>query len=74
MNMNRIEGHWKQLAGKAREGWGKLTSNGFHVRAGRREQLAGQLQVSYGVTIAEAQKQLGRTMRTQRESWFDSKK
>jgi hypothetical protein len=27
MNTDQIKGHWKQLAGKATEKWGRLTDN-----------------------------------------------
>ncbi len=41
MNREQIQGNWKQLTGKAREQWGKLTDDDLDVVAGRREQLAG---------------------------------
>ena len=44
MNWDRVEGGWKQLAGKVREQWGKLTDDDMDVIAGKREQLAGKLQ------------------------------
>jgi len=34
MNWDRIEGNWKQLKGKAKEQWGKLTDDDFDVAAG----------------------------------------
>jgi uncharacterized protein YjbJ (UPF0337 family) len=44
MNWDRIEGNWKQVTGKAKVHWGKLTSDDFDIIAGRREQLAGKIQ------------------------------
>ena len=44
MNWDRIEGSWKQVIGKARAQWGKLTDDDLDVVAGRREQLAGKIQ------------------------------
>ena len=44
MNWDRIEGTWKQVTGKAKEEWGKLTDDDLDVIAGRRGQLAGKLQ------------------------------
>ncbi len=32
--------NWKQLVGKAKEKWGKLTDNDWQVVVGRRDQLA----------------------------------
>ena len=48
MNWDRIEGNWKQLKGKAKEQWGKLTD----------DQLAGKIQEQYGLTKDEANRQL----------------
>jgi uncharacterized protein YjbJ (UPF0337 family) len=33
MNWDRIEGNWKQLKGKAKVRWGKLTDDQFDVIA-----------------------------------------
>ncbi|MGZ5686058.1 MAG: CsbD family protein, partial [Usitatibacter sp.] len=43
MNWDRIEGNWKQLKGKIREQWGRLTDDELDKIAGRREKLAGSL-------------------------------
>jgi uncharacterized protein YjbJ (UPF0337 family) len=48
MDWNRLEGSWKQLKGKAKEQWGKLTDDDLDVIAGRRDQLEGKLQERYG--------------------------
>jgi uncharacterized protein YjbJ (UPF0337 family) len=58
MNWDRIEGNWKQLSGKAREKWGKLTHDQFDVIAGKRDQLSGKIQEAYGVGRDEANKQM----------------
>ena len=42
MNWDRIQGNWKQVVGKAKAQWGKLTDDDLDVVAGRREQLAGK--------------------------------
>jgi uncharacterized protein YjbJ (UPF0337 family) len=57
MNWGRIEGNWKQIAGKAREKWGKLTDSDFEAIAGRRDQLVGRIQEHYGIARDVAQKQ-----------------
>ena len=36
MDWNRIEGNWKQLRGRIREQWGKLTDDELDVVAGKR--------------------------------------
>lgn len=58
MNWNRVEGNWKQLKGKFREQWGKLTNDDLDVIAGNREKLSGRLQESYGIAQDEAEKQI----------------
>ena len=35
MNKDTIEGNWKQLKGKVKEQWGKLTDDDFDVIAGK---------------------------------------
>ena len=37
---DRIEGSWKQMTGKAKEQWGKLTDDDLTEIAGKRDQLA----------------------------------
>lgn len=58
MNWDRIEGNWKQLRGLARQKWGKLTEDDLDVIAGKRDELAGRLQSSYGMARDEAERQL----------------
>ncbi len=58
MNKNTIEGNWKQLTGKIKERWGKLTDDDLDVIAGRREQLEGRLQVAYGLAAEDAKKEV----------------
>jgi len=57
MNWDRVEGNWKQLKGKAREKWGKLTDSDFETIAGKKDQLIGRIQERYGISKDEAQKQ-----------------
>ena len=57
MNWDRIEGNWKQLKGKAREKWGKLTDSDFEQIAGRKDQLIGRIQERYGFSREEAEQQ-----------------
>jgi uncharacterized protein YjbJ (UPF0337 family) len=57
MNWDTIEGNWKQLKGRAREKWGKLTDSDFEMIAGKKDQLVGRIQQRYGIQKEEAQKQ-----------------
>ena len=67
MNWDRIEGSWKQMRGKAREKWGKLTDNDLQQVAGKRDQLVGKIQERYGMARDEAQKQAEEWARALRE-------
>ena len=58
MNWDRIEGNWKQFKGNVKEQWGKLTDDQLDVIAGKRDQLVGKIQNSYGIGKDEAEKQL----------------
>jgi len=57
MNWDKIEGNWKQMSGKAREKWGKLTDSDFETAAGKKDQLAGRIQERYGIPNDEANRQ-----------------
>lgn len=58
MNKDKIEGQWRQLAGKLKAKWGKLTDNDVDVAEGNREYLAGKLQEHYGFEKDEAHRQI----------------
>lgn len=58
MNWDIIAGDWKQFQGKVQAQWGKLSKDQLDVIAGRRLELVGQIQESYGITVDEAEKQL----------------
>jgi len=58
MNGDRIEGQWKQLNGKLKSRWGKLTDDDLQVADGNAEYLAGKLQERYGIARDEATKQV----------------
>jgi uncharacterized protein YjbJ (UPF0337 family) len=58
MNSDQIEGNWKQLSGKIKEKWGKLTDDDLTQIAGKRDQLVGKIQEHYGIKKEEAEKQL----------------
>lgn len=57
MDWDRVKGNWKQYSGKAKERWGKLTDDDIQQINGRREQLEGKLQESYGITKDEARRE-----------------
>jgi uncharacterized protein YjbJ (UPF0337 family) len=57
MNEDQIKGNWKQLKGKVKEKWGKLTDDDLEVIEGRTDQLVGKLQERYGIARQEAERQ-----------------
>jgi uncharacterized protein YjbJ (UPF0337 family) len=58
MNTDQMKGNWKQLVGKAKEKWGKLTDNDWQVVEGKRDQLVGRIQERYGLAREEAERQV----------------
>jgi uncharacterized protein YjbJ (UPF0337 family) len=58
MNSDQFEGKWKQLSGKVKEKWGKLTDDDLAAINGKRDQLVGKLQERYGMAKEQAEKQL----------------
>lgn len=58
MNRDTFEGNWKQLKGRVKEQWGKLTDDDLDVIAGKRDQLVGKLQERYGLAKEAAQKEI----------------
>lgn len=58
MNKDTFAGNWKELKGKVKEQWGKLSDDRLEEIAGKRDQLAGEIQKAYGVSREEAEKQV----------------
>lgn len=58
MNWEQVESKWKQLMDSAKENWSKLTDDDLQEISGKREQLAGKIQETYGLTRREAEKQV----------------
>jgi uncharacterized protein YjbJ (UPF0337 family) len=58
MNEDKVKGQWKQLAGKVKAKWGKLTDDDLRVAEGNSEYLEGKIQERYGVARDEARKQV----------------
>jgi uncharacterized protein YjbJ (UPF0337 family) len=58
MNQDRIAGQWKQLSGKLKTQWGKLTDDDLRQAEGNSEYLVGKIQERYGVAKDVAQKQV----------------
>jgi uncharacterized protein YjbJ (UPF0337 family) len=58
LNKDILEGQWKQMRGKARAWWGKLTDDDFKRIAGKFESLTGTLQEKYGYTRQQAESEI----------------
>ena len=58
MNQDRIAGQWKQLSGKIKEKWGKLTDDDLRQAEGNTEYLTGRVQERYGIARDVAEKQV----------------
>ncbi|HWG67343.1 MAG TPA: CsbD family protein [Rhodanobacteraceae bacterium] len=58
MNEDRIKGQWRQLNGKLKSRWGKLTDDDLQVADGNAEYLAGKLQERYGIAKDDAARQV----------------
>ena len=71
MNWDTIQGNWKQLTGRAKQQWGKLTDDDLQMVAGHRDVLSGKIQERYGIAKDEADKQLSAWERSAEDSWLD---
>ena len=64
MNWDVVKGDWKQMKGKAREKWGKLTDDELDQVHGDYEQFVGKLQERYGWSRDQAEREA--------KDWADS--
>ncbi|MBD8526279.1 CsbD family protein [Pseudomarimonas arenosa] len=60
MNWDIVKGNWKQFKGKVQTQWGKLTDDQLDVIDGKRVELLGKIQESYGISKDEAESQLAK--------------
>jgi uncharacterized protein YjbJ (UPF0337 family) len=58
MHWDPISGNWKQLKGKIKGQWGKLTDDDIEQIAGNREQLERKLRERYGIAKDQMKKQI----------------
>jgi uncharacterized protein YjbJ (UPF0337 family) len=58
MNKEQAAGSWKELKGKLKQQWGKLTDDDFTVLEGASDELSGRIQKRYGIAKEEAEKQV----------------
>jgi uncharacterized protein YjbJ (UPF0337 family) len=58
MNEDKLQGQWKQLAGKVKAQWGKLTDDDLTLADGTSDYLEGKIQERYGIARDEAKRQV----------------
>jgi uncharacterized protein YjbJ (UPF0337 family) len=71
MNWDRIEGNWKQLTGRAKQQWGKLTDSDLTIIGGKRDELTGKIQERYGIAKDEAERQIDAWQKDADATWFN---
>jgi uncharacterized protein YjbJ (UPF0337 family) len=60
MNRDILAGKWREMKGRVKEQWGKLTDDELDRAQGRAEQMIGLLQQRYGYTKERAQEEYDR--------------
>ena len=58
MNKDQAAGGWKEIKGKLKQQWGKLTDDDLTVLEGSADELSGRIQKHYGIAKEEAEKQV----------------
>lgn len=58
MNRDTLKGQWKQLAGKAKTQWAKLTEDDWLRVEGNIDQLSGRIQERYGLAREKADEEI----------------
>lgn len=58
MNWDTAKGNWTLLKGNMKLQWGKLTDDHLSKIAGRRDQLTGKMQKTYGATKQVTEEQV----------------
>ncbi len=57
MNADQVKGNWKQLQGRFKQQWGKLTEDDLTQAQGRSDVLVGKIQERYGKSKEEAKRE-----------------
>ena len=64
MNKDVLEGQWKELKGKVKAKWAKLTDDDLDYISGKSDQLKGTLQKRYGYEKDKAEKEVDSFLKT----------
>jgi uncharacterized protein YjbJ (UPF0337 family) len=69
MNRDVLEGNWKQIKGRIKETWGKLTDDDLDQIDGKTDRLLGVLQERYGYARDKAEQELNRFVNAESATW-----
>jgi uncharacterized protein YjbJ (UPF0337 family) len=69
MNEDIIKGNWKEVKGKIRQQWGKLTDSDIAQMQGSHEELEGKLQSTYGYKKDQVKKEIDKFLK--QHGWKD---
>ncbi len=58
MNRDTIEGSWKEMKGRVKARWGKLTDDELDQVEGNYDILLGKIQKAYGLSREEVERDL----------------
>jgi uncharacterized protein YjbJ (UPF0337 family) len=60
MNRDILAGKWKEMKGRVKEQWGKITDDELDRAEGKADQMIGLLQQRYGYTREKAEQEYNR--------------
>ena len=63
MNWDVVKGNWKQLTGKVKQKWGKLTDDDLTFIGGKKDEFVGKLQERYGYQRDQAEREVDEFLR-----------
>ncbi len=63
MNWDQVQAQWKQIGGKVRSKWGKLTDDDVNFIGGKKDTFIGKLQERYGMMKDDAERAI--------DEWID---
>lgn len=69
MNSDILEGNWKQIRGRVKEWWGRMTDDELDQIEGRKDRLAGILQEKYGYTREQAENSIREFLDSLEQKW-----
>jgi uncharacterized protein YjbJ (UPF0337 family) len=67
MNWDIIQGQWKQMTGKIREKWGKLTDSELEQVSGTKDRFVGLIQERYGYAKERAEQEVDDFFNSQKQ-------